>query len=117
MKQSIYDLTRDEMINWFKGRGKTKHTAEQVWDLLYKKRQTDLSTITDIKHQRTVSFHSKQESSDGTIKFLYILHDGHLIETVMMRHPFGNSVCITTQVGCNIGCSFCASGLHSKVRD
>ena len=63
------------------------------------------------------SEHIKQESADGTIKFLFKLQDGNLIETVMMRHKYGISVCVTTQVGCNIGCSFCASGLLAKSRD
>src|SRR5699024_2986677 len=59
----------------------------------------------------------KQESADGTIKFLFKLEDGNLIETVLMRHHYGLSICVTTQVGCNIGCTFCASGILSKKRD
>src|SRR5690625_4728430 len=59
----------------------------------------------------------KQESTDGTIKFLFKLADGNLIETVLMRFNYGLSVCVTTQVGCNIGCTFCASGLLPKSRD
>ena len=59
----------------------------------------------------------KQESADGTIKFLFKMQDGNLIETVLMKFPYGYSVCVTTQVGCNIGCSFCASGLLKKSRD
>ena len=59
----------------------------------------------------------KQESADGTIKFLFKMQDGNLIETVLMKFPYGHSVCVTTQVGCNIGCSFCASGLLKKSRD
>jgi 23S rRNA (adenine2503-C2)-methyltransferase len=51
------------------------------------------------------------------MKCLYSLHDGHLIESVLMKHHYGNSICVTTQVGCNIGCSFCASGLLKKKRD
>ena len=51
------------------------------------------------------------ESKDGTVKFLFGLHDNHAIETVIMRHNYGNSVCVTTQVGCRIGCTFCASTL------
>lgn len=66
---------------------------------------------------QTLTEHVKQESADGTIKFLFKLQDGNLIETVMMRHKYGISVCVTTQVGCNIGCSFCASGLLAKSRD
>ena len=56
----------------------------------------------------------KQESKDGTIKFLFELQDGYTIETVLMRHDYGNSVCVTTQVGCRIGCTFCASTLGGK---
>lgn len=59
----------------------------------------------------------RQESTDGTVKFLFKLQDGQLIETVLMTHHYGYSVCVTTQVGCNIGCSFCASGILSKDRD
>lgn len=66
---------------------------------------------------QTLTEHVKQEAADGTIKFLFKLQDGNLIETVMMRHKYGISVCVTTQVGCNIGCSFCASGLLAKSRD
>ena len=66
---------------------------------------------------QTLEEHVKQESADGTVKFLFRLQDGNLIETVLMRHKFGLSVCVTTQVGCNIGCSFCASGLLKKSRD
>ena len=58
----------------------------------------------------------KQTSSDGTIKFLFELHDGYSIETVLMRHDYGNSVCVTTQVGCRIGCTFCASTLGGLKR-
>ena len=58
-----------------------------------------------------------QTSKDGTQKFLLELDDGNLIETVLMRHPYGNSVCVTSQAGCNMGCAFCASGLTKKVRD
>ncbi len=56
-------------------------------------------------------------SSDGTTKYLFRLHDGHLIETVLMRHSYGNSVCVTSQVGCNMGCSFCASGELGRIRN
>lgn len=65
----------------------------------------------------TLEEHTRQESVDGTVKFLFRLQDGNLIETVLMKHKFGLSVCVTTQVGCNIGCSFCASGLLAKSRD
>lgn len=58
----------------------------------------------------------QQTSADGTIKFLFELHDGYSIETVLMRHDYGNSICVTTQVGCRIGCTFCASTLGGLKR-
>src|SRR5699024_6401041 len=59
----------------------------------------------------------KQESKDGTIKFLFKLADGNLIESVLMRFNYGLLVCVTTQVCCNIGCTLCDSGLLAKSRD
>ena len=59
---------------------------------------------------------TKAVSSDGTTKYLFELKDGNLIETVLMRHNYGNSVCVTSEVGCNMGCSFCASGELGCVR-
>ena len=73
--------------------------------------------LSDHMTMQTMTEHTRQESKDGTVKFLFKLQDGNLIETVLMRHKFGLSVCVTTQVGCNIGCSFCASGLLKKSRD
>ena len=55
--------------------------------------------------------------TDGTIKYLWELHDGNCIETVLMRYRHGNTVCVSTQVGCRMGCAFCASTLGGKVRD
>lgn len=127
-KESIYGLTLDQLTEWLMERGYKKFRALQVWDWLYRKRVTDFSDMIDVKEEciqlladhfaiQTLTEHLKQESVDGTNKFLFKLKDGNLIETVLMRHKFGLSVCVTTQVGCNIGCSFCASGLLAKSRD
>lgn len=127
-KGSIYGLTFDQLVAWLAEKGFKKSRALLVWDWLYRKRVTDFSEMTDVKQDclqvleehfaiQTLTEHLKQESADGTIKFLFKLMDGNLIETVLMRHKFGLSVCVTTQVGCNIGCSFCASGLLAKSRD
>jgi 23S rRNA (adenine2503-C2)-methyltransferase len=127
-KESIYGLTYDQLAAWFMEHGHKKSRASQVWDWLYRKRVTDFSEMMDVNKEsiqllsdhfeiQSLSEHLKQESADGTIKFLFKLKDGNLIETVLMRHKFGLSVCVTTQVGCNIGCSFCASGLLPKSRD
>ena len=65
----------------------------------------------------TLKERKKQVASDGTTKFLFELSDGDLIETVLMRHKYGCSVCVTTQVGCRIGCKFCASTLSGLKRN
>ncbi len=128
MKESIYGLTFDKLTSWLIAHGHKKFRASQVWDWLYKKRVTSFAEMHNVNKEclelleehfviETLTEHVKQESKDGTIKFLFKLQDGNLIETVLMRHKYGLSVCVTTQVGCNIGCSFCASGLLTKSRD
>ncbi|MEK3799200.1 23S rRNA (adenine(2503)-C(2))-methyltransferase RlmN [Peribacillus sp. FSL H8-0477] len=127
-KESIYGLTYDQLTEWLMSHGHKKFRATQVWDWLYKKRVTEFSQMKNVSKEiiqlledhfaiQTLELHTKQESADGTIKFLFKLKDGNLIETVLMRFKYGLSVCVTTQVGCNIGCSFCASGLLAKSRD
>ncbi|MBO0995115.1 23S rRNA (adenine(2503)-C(2))-methyltransferase RlmN [Bacillus sp. SD088] len=128
MKQSIYSLTIDQLTEWLLEQGQKKYRAEQIWDWLYSKRVTDFSDMKNINKEclqlleehftiQTLKQSVKQESADGTIKFLFEMQDGNLIETVLMSFSYGLSVCVTTQVGCNIGCSFCASGLLRKNRD
>ncbi|WP_178022346.1 23S rRNA (adenine(2503)-C(2))-methyltransferase RlmN [uncultured Paenibacillus sp.] len=127
-KQSIYGLTKDQLAAWLLDRGHKRGRAELVWEGLYRQRTTDFEAMNGVHPEclallqeqfaiETLEEHVRQESIDGTIKFLFRLQDGNLIETVLMRHKFGLSVCVTTQVGCNIGCSFCASGLLKKSRD
>jgi 23S rRNA (adenine2503-C2)-methyltransferase len=127
-KESIYGLTFDQLSQWLLDRGHKKFRATQVWDWLYVKRVFDFSEMSNLHkdlialleehfYMGSMSLNTKQESSDGTVKFLFNLKDGNLIETVLMRHKYGLSVCVTTQVGCNIGCSFCASGILAKNRD
>lgn len=127
-KPSIYGLTLNQLADWLTGHGQKKSRAAKVWDWLYRKRVTDFAKMDDVNQEcvqllaenfsiQTLNLYIKQESADGTIKFLFKLQDGNLIETVLMKHKYGLSVCVTTQVGCNIGCSFCASGLLAKNRD
>jgi 23S rRNA (adenine2503-C2)-methyltransferase len=127
-KTSIYGLTFDQLAVWLMEYGHKRSKASQVWDGLYRKRVTHFSEMIDLNQEcrqlledhfviQSLNEHFKQESADGTLKFLFKLRDNNLIETVMMRHKFGLSVCVTTQVGCNMGCSFCASGLLTKNRD
>jgi 23S rRNA (adenine2503-C2)-methyltransferase len=127
-KTSIYGLTFDQLTSWLVEHGQKKFRTQQVWNWLYKNRINDFSEMKNINKDcielldehfvlHTMEEEIKQVSTDGTIKFLYRLADGNLIETVLMRFNYGISVCVTTQVGCNIGCTFCASGLLPKSRD
>lgn len=127
-KPSIYSLTRDELIAWAVEHGEKKFRASQIWDWLYKKRVQSFDEMTNISKDFIALLNENfvvnplkqrivQESADGTVKYLFELPDGMLIETVLMRQYYGLSVCVTTQVGCNIGCTFCASGLIKKQRD
>ena len=65
----------------------------------------------------TLKIVKEQISRDGTRKYLFELYDGNFVETVLMSHEYGLSVCVSTQVGCNMGCAFCASGLNKKQRN
>jgi 23S rRNA (adenine2503-C2)-methyltransferase len=126
-KTSIYSLELHEIKNWLTNNGEKPFRAEQVFDWLYKKRVTSFEDMSNLPkglrdklsenfQLTTLKTIIQQTSSDGTIKFLFELHDGYSIETVLMRHDYGNSVCVTTQVGCRIGCTFCASTLGGLKR-
>lgn len=128
MKPSIYSLTRQDMIDWAEENGEKKFRAAQIWEWLYRKRVQSFEEMTNLSKDLIAKLNDQfvvnplkqrivQESADGTVKYLFELPDGMLIETVLMRQHYGLSVCVTTQVGCNIGCTFCASGLIKKQRD
>ncbi|MED3573463.1 23S rRNA (adenine(2503)-C(2))-methyltransferase RlmN [Cytobacillus praedii] len=127
-KPSIYSLQLQELKDWLKENNEKAFRAEQIFDWLYTKRVTSFEGMTNLSKQLRERMESaftlttlktiiQQQSSDGTIKFLFELHDGYSIETVLMRHDYGNSVCVTTQVGCRIGCTFCASTLGGLKRN
>ncbi|HEW9141410.1 TPA: 50S rRNA methyltransferase [Streptococcus pneumoniae] len=105
-----------------------KFRADQIWEWLYRKRVQSFEEMTNLSKDLIAKLNDQfvvnplkqrivQESADGTVKYLFELPDGMLIETVLMRQHYGLSVCVTTQVSCNIGCTFCASGLIKKQRD
>ncbi|EWG11901.1 23S rRNA (adenine(2503)-C(2))-methyltransferase RlmN [Cytobacillus firmus] len=127
-KPSIYTLQLHELKEWLKENNEKAFRAEQIFDWLYTKRVTSFEDMTNLSKGLRDTLSSsfslttlktiiQQESADGTIKFLFELHDGYSIETVLMRHDYGNSVCVTTQVGCRIGCTFCASTLGGLKRN
>ncbi|MEK5007850.1 23S rRNA (adenine(2503)-C(2))-methyltransferase RlmN [Bacillus sp. FSL K6-3312] len=125
---SIYSFELHEMKEWLKEQDEKPFRAAQIFEWLYEKRVTSFDEMSNLskdlreklKDQFTITTLKtviKQTSQDGTIKFLFELHDGYTIETVLMRHEYGNSVCVTTQVGCRIGCTFCASTLGGLKRN
>ncbi|MBQ4817097.1 23S rRNA (adenine(2503)-C(2))-methyltransferase RlmN [Bacillus pumilus] len=125
---SIYSFELHEMKEWLNEQDEKPFRAAQIFEWLYEKRVTSFDEMSNLskelreklKDQFTITTLKtviKQTSQDGTIKFLFELHDGYTIETVLMRHEYGNSVCVTTQVGCRIGCTFCASTLGGLKRN
>ena len=101
--------------------------AVQLYTWIYEKKVTTFDEMSDIslKFREILNrdfclslpkIHTKQVSSDGTIKLLLELEDGYKVETVLMRYNYGNAVCVSSQVGCNMGCSFCSSGMLGKQR-
>lgn len=128
LKTSIYSLQFHELEQWLKDHDEPKFRATQIFEWLYEKRVSTFEDMTNLSKSlrekldneyvlTTLKEVQKQRSSDGTIKFLFELQDGYSIETVVMRHNYGNSVCVTTQVGCRLGCTFCASTLGGLKRN
>lgn len=127
-KPSIYSLELSELKKWLTENGEKAFRATQIFDWLYKKRVTSFDEMSNLSKElrtrlnehfsiTTLKTIIQQTSKDGTMKFLFELSDGYSIETVLMRHDYGNSVCVTTQVGCRIGCTFCASTLGGLKRN
>ncbi|MGM9925328.1 MAG: 23S rRNA (adenine(2503)-C(2))-methyltransferase RlmN [Bacillus sp. (in: firmicutes)] len=128
IKPSIYSLQPEELKTWLKDNGEKPFRSDQILQWLYKQRVTSFEEMSNLSKElrskldehftlTTLKTLIQQTSADGTIKFLFELQDGYSIETVLMRHEYGNSVCVTTQVGCRIGCTFCASTLGGLKRN
>ena len=126
--KSIYSLNLSDWQEWLEEQRQAKFRGAQIFDWLYKKRVQSLDEMKnlpkDLREQLSKNFdfttlkeNASAVSKDRTTKFLFELADGHLIETVLMYHKYGCSVCVTTQVGCRLGCGFCASSLGGLKRN
>ena len=124
---NLKSLTQPELANILKELGQPAFRAKQVFTWLHKgvrsyEEMTNLpKSLRDILTEnypiRPPKVVRKQESQrDGTIKYLWELSDGNCVETVLMRYNYGNTVCISTEVGCRMGCAFCASTIGGLVR-
>lgn len=126
--KSIYNYSFNELVEFLESIGEKKFRATQIFEWLYRFRVSSFGEMTNLSSKTidklkehlvidTLEVAEKEVSKDGTTKFLFKLQDERYIETVLMRHNYGNSVCVTSQVGCNMGCAFCASGELGKIRN
>ena len=127
-KICLSDFTLDALTAYLVSLGQPKFRAKQIFKWLHQKLVTDFSQMTDqpkallaqLAENCTIAaptIRRRQQSKDGTVKYLLQLADGNCIETVLMRYKYGNTVCVSTQVGCAMGCRFCASTQAGRVRD
>ena len=124
---NIFGITLSDLEEYFLNIGEKKYRAVQVYDWLYKKHVYDFNEFSNIKqsiidklnNDFTNEFINIEKVLEGTDvkKFLFRLLDGEKIEAVLMYHDYGLSVCVSSQVGCNMGCRFCESGRLKKVRN
>ena len=125
---NILDYNLEELQKWMKDNKESSFRAKQIMDWLYK----GVCNFDDMKNlpkntKENLKLNFKIElpkviekfvsKKDGTVKLLLGYDDGNLIETVVMKYTHGNSICVSTQIGCRMGCKFCASTLDGRVRD
>lgn len=125
---NLYGLTHSKLAEQMVALGQKSYRATQLFTWIYEKKAESFDEMTDVsKSFRQVlkekyylaipKIFLKQTSKDGTIKLLLELEDGMKVECVLMRYNYGNAVCVSSQVGCNMGCSFCSSGILGKQRN
>jgi 23S rRNA (adenine2503-C2)-methyltransferase len=125
---NLLDLDKSGLESLMAELGQPGYRAGQIFDWLHKKRATSLDEMTNLPaalrqklagmaHVGKLEVLRHQQAGDGTVKLLLELKDGETVETVFMVHRHGNSLCISTQVGCRMGCAFCASTLSGLARN
>lgn len=125
--QNIYNYDYQELENKLIELGEKKYRTRQIWEWLYLKKVSSFKEMTNLgkelisKLEENFAFPNikilKKQESKLTNKYLFELFDGNFIEAVLMRHDYGLSICVSSQVGCNMGCAFCESGRLKKVRN
>lgn len=124
---NIYGYTLKQLQDYFMSFGENPAKAKIVYNAIYKNKVSSFFDITNLSGAvklklnndfllKHIELITKYEAN-SSLKFLFRLDDGHTIEAVLMKHDYGNGICISTQVGCNMGCVFCESGKIKKVRN
>ena len=127
-KRCITSFTIEQLTALMKELGQPGFRAKQIFHWVHQKQAAEFSQMTDqpkaliarLEQDFYIAQHKVrrcQRSKDGTVKYLFELADGNCIETVLMRYNYGNTVCVSTQVGCQMGCRFCASTQGGRVRN
>ncbi len=127
-KRCITSMSLPELSAWLKEKGQPGFRAKQIFHWVHQKLVTSFAAMTDQPKSLIAALDEtfyiaapeierRQQASDGTVKYLLRMADGNCIETVVMRYHYGNTVCVSTQVGCRMGCRFCASTQAGRVRD
>ena len=124
---NLLGITKSDLEDYFLGIQEKKFKATQVYEWLYQKRVFDIDCFSNIKkeireqlkHDFDMTFIKieKKQEDDLTVKYLFRLPDDEFIEAVVMMHDYGISICVSSEVGCNMGCAFCESGRLKKVRN
>lgn len=126
MKKVLQDLSFGEISSLVEQLGEKSFRGQQIYlGLMQGKKISELPIPSALRHILLGEYEDEPvkiletftSQEDGTKKFLFLLSDGNLIEGVLMRYKYGNSQCVSTQVGCRMGCKFCASTLNGRVRD
>lgn len=124
---SIFGLTIKNLETYLESNNEKKYIASILYEWIYKKQVLSFDLMSNVSKTlreklnndftlNTLEIKDRLAGQD-TVKYLFKLSDGALIETVLMKHNYGNSICVSSQVGCDMGCAFCASGVLKKVRN
>jgi 23S rRNA (adenine2503-C2)-methyltransferase len=127
MEKQLLSLSFDELAELLRSLGEPSYRAAQIFPQLHRglspSQMTNISAATAAAVESAVPWEFPEvrerlvSSVDGTVKYLLGLSDGNCIETVLMRYRHGNTVCVSSQVGCRMGCAFCASTIGGRLRD
>ncbi len=127
MLPNVYSMTIEELAELAQSLGEKAYRGKQIFKWLYSG-ATTFEDMTDLSKKFREALSSactmslpaierKQVAKDGTVKYAFRLADGEVIESVVMSYHHGNTICVSTQAGCNMGCRFCASAVGGKARD